>query len=141
VGHVYPTYPPPPEDFDLTPLVESMWAHYRAYRQKREPLQSMAYACLALIEATCVPPKNGRRKRAASLHNVEVDVLNTIGDLSSERRDGDATRKDSPALPAMSDSERAWLRAAIPKLIVHLGQRHPNRALTMADLPGLNPSP
>src|SRR5688572_5461252 len=45
-------YPEPPEQFLATDDVKVMWARYSAYVEGREPLQSMAYACLSLLEGT-----------------------------------------------------------------------------------------
>ena len=45
-----PCYPQPPKGVKLTPDVESMYGCYMGYRQGREPLASMAYFCLTVLE-------------------------------------------------------------------------------------------
>lgn len=142
-------YPTPPNQFILTPDAETMWHRYEGYLNDREPLAAMAYACLSLVEASaiCDPRAKGRskRKKAANLHEVDIEVFKKLGDFSSEQfgdnytvRKFDADRKPRPHTPV----ERAWIEAAIRALILRVGQRAGDSnsqlpKLTMDSLPPL----
>lgn len=46
------SYPMPPSMFKVSPTVETLWQRYEGYLAKREPLSSMAYFCLTVVESS-----------------------------------------------------------------------------------------
>ncbi len=129
-------YPEPPGDFRITPDVETLSNRYQGYRDGREPLLSMAYFCLTVLEAAA-----GGRREAATTYNIEYDVLKKLGELTSVRGDPRTARKMlTPPMPPLSGAEDAWLQETIKQIIWRVGdQRSPANLppITMADLPRL----
>ena len=129
-------YPDPPGAFRLNPDAESIWLRYRGYLGGREPLLSMAYFCLTVLEAN-----TGNRASAAVTYGIDKAVLGKLGELTSRRGDRSSARKATagPAQP-LTGPERAWLEAALKALIWRLGDTRDVAALpliTLADLPRL----
>ena len=67
----------------ITPDVQTMYDRYMGYRQGREPLTTMAYFCLTILERST--KKNHSREVAAETYGIKLEVLNKIGHLSSEK--------------------------------------------------------
>jgi hypothetical protein len=131
------TYPAPPTDFRTTPEVELAYGRWRAFREGREPLQSMAYAVLTLMESMA-----GGRKQAASTLQVDARTLETIGRLSSTKGDAATIRKFGKGLQLqdLSGGESSWLEAAVRRLVRRMGEHAAGVQLsriTMNDLPPL----
>ena len=129
-------YPEPPGSFRLNPDAESILLRYQGYLDGREPLLSMAYFCVTVLEA-----KAGSRTSAAAGYGIERAVLGKMGELTSRRGDRSTARKATagPARP-LTGPERAWLEAAVRTLIWRLGDSRDATALpliTLADLPKL----
>jgi hypothetical protein len=132
-------YPEPPRAFVVSPDVETMWHRYQGYLDGREPLASMAYACLTLLEASA-----GGRNRAVKKYGIEIDVLGTLGRLTSSVGDKETARKFkglSEPRPH-TGSEKAWIEAAVKALIRRAGERasDPEASrpqITTSDLPRL----
>jgi hypothetical protein len=128
-------YPaPPPPTFRLSPDAESILARYDGYRNGREPLQSMAYFYLTVLEA-----KAGSRKDAEKTYRIDLPVLSKMGELTSTRGDSKTARKAN-ALQPLTGVEYAWLESAVKMLIWRVGDTRGPGALpviTMADLPNL----
>lgn len=61
------SYPEPPHAFAVDANVETMAMRYCWYRQGREPLASMAYFCLTVIEMMSVATGNKNRQRRRNL--------------------------------------------------------------------------
>jgi hypothetical protein len=102
----------------------------------------MAYFILNLLErATCV--KNGARKRAAELFQIDEEVLDKIGELSSARGDERTARKapdTGKKFQELSSAEKQWLEEAIPRVILRLGEHALGTSLapiSLGDLPPL----
>lgn len=100
----------------------------------------MGYMCLSVLETSA-----GGRQAVGNLYDVDVKVLRTLGHLTSKIGDRQTARK-APASGGTfrphTDSERAWVEAAIQKVILRVGQyaADPNKSLpklTMDDLPKL----
>lgn len=133
------TYPSPPERFSQTPLVERMLARLKQYRSGREPLYPVAYYCLTDLGDACAGNgQRGSRRAIATRFGIDLDVLNTIGELSSERGGSLEARKagKQPASPA----EAAWLESALRKMIRQVGlveAGDTSSKLTMEHLPPL----
>jgi hypothetical protein len=129
-------YPEPPGTFRLNPDAESILLRYQGYLGGREPLLSMAYFCLTVLEANA-----GGRASAAVAYRIEKAVLGKMGELTSRRGDRVSVRKATvgPAQP-LAGPERAWLEAALKALIWRLGDTRDATSLPLimlADLPML----
>jgi len=130
------TYPSPPDAFTASPDVQNMWTRYDKYLEGREPLLSMAYFCLTVVEKSA-----GSRHDASTMYNINRELLNTLGELASERGDENSARKARPTKPLTSREEQ-WIREAVLVLIRRLGEHaaapdSPKPMITMADLPSL----
>lgn len=130
-------YPQPPGSFRATSDVEHAYRRWIGYRSGKEPLQSMAYFVLTLLESAA-----GDRKDAARSFNIELDVLRTIGKLSSTKGNPSTARKVVPGTPfqELSGAETAWLEKAIPLIIRRVGEHAsgtPLARISLADLPSI----
>ena len=123
-------YPVPSLAFQTTPEVEALWARYLRYVAGSEPLLSMAYACLTLLE-------RGNRRQAEGLYGVEYEVLSKLGELTSTRGDALTARKPGEATAPLSATESRWVDAAIRAVTRHIATRAGDETLKMADLPAL----
>ena len=135
------SYPQPPTRFSASPDVEILWRRYQAHRRGAESLTAMAYFSLTVVEASVGP--GGARRRAAAQYNVQFDVLDRLGYLTSEVGDEETARKwGRQAARPHTGSEKAWMNAVVLKLIRRLGEyaadpSAPMESITMKDLPGL----
>lgn len=107
-------YPSPPVGFQVTPEVEVLWDRFNAYLAQREPLLSMAYFCLTLLE-------RGDRKAAAKHYNIDFPLLNKLGEITSTRGDNHTARK-ATATKRLSPQERTWIEEAIKAIIRHIAE-------------------
>lgn len=130
-------YPAPPQRFVASDAVELMWMRHQRYKNGGEPLYSMAYACMTVIGAGA---RGGSRMGAASKYNIGLDVLNKLGDLSSDRGTPQEARKITPNLQQATPDEIAWLEAVVLALIRQVGEveggAYPAQ-LTMSALPSI----
>lgn len=130
-------YPQPPHAFRATPEAQHAYRRWLRYRSGKEPLQSMAYFVLTLLESTA-----GDRRNAAHSFNIEVEVLRTIGRLSSTKGDPDTARKANSGVQfqELTGAERQWLEKAVALVIRRLGEHASGVQLSsirLADLPSL----
>ena len=112
-------YPTPPSGLKLTPDVQTMYDRFQGYRLGREPLASMAYFCVTVLEGQ---PRKKARKAAAKKYGIQLEVLSKLGDLSSKRggqqarkaigKDDDLTVQESRF---MEEAIRAVIRRAAEK--------------------------
>jgi hypothetical protein len=126
--------PFPDKDFHLSPDVVSMYTRYQGYTERREPLLSMAYMCLTILEAG-----EGGRKKAAAKLAVDERVLKKLGELTSTRGGSEARKADGISAP-LSEAERVWVEATVKLMIARaaeLPSGHPLRQLEFKDLPPL----
>jgi hypothetical protein len=128
-------YPEPPEHFQATPDVELAFRRWLGYREGREPLQSMAYFVLTVLER-----KAGDRKAAANVFAVDPRVLRRVGQFSSERGDPETARKAArgSSFVPLTGPEEHWLEQAVRRLVQRLGEHAAGGVLpqlTMTDLP------
>jgi hypothetical protein len=126
--------PAPPSSFAVDLDVETLWARWRAYREGREPLQSMAYFSLTVLEL------HGGRAGAAARLGVAQTVLNTLGKFVSERGDAATARKATGAALPLTPTAAAWIEAVVLALIRRAGEVAADPAaaakqLTMTDFP------
>lgn len=127
-------YPEPPGTFRVNPDAESILLRYQGYLGGREPLLSMAYFCLTVLEANA-----GNRASAATMYGIDKAVLRKMGELTTRRGDRFSARKAiaGPVLP-LTGEEGAWLEAALKALIWRVGDTRDAAALPvikLADLP------
>jgi hypothetical protein len=130
------SYPTPPDGFVVDPDVETLYQRWQGYLERREPLQSMAYFCLTVLEM------HGGRDGAAGRFAITKPVLNKLGELTSKTGDAATARKAGATSRPLTDLEQAWLEAAVKLTIRRAGEvaAQPGAtlpAITMADLPGL----
>jgi hypothetical protein len=134
------TYPDPPIGFVLSPDAQVMHDRIVGSILGREPIASMAYFCLTVVESLVPPTAQGRKRRcaAAAALGIESAVLNMIGDLSSEH--GAAFGRKAAATKPLTSAHQHWLTEATRALFIRVGAHASGTQLpqlTMADLPQL----
>ena len=112
-----------------------MYSRYLGYRQGREPLWSMSYFCLTVLEGE----GRKRRKAAARKYQIAKSVLDLIGCLSSETGDQQA-RKGSGRGRKLTDQEHRLLEEATKAVIYRAAEKahDPDNDLpriSLSDLP------
>ena len=127
-------YPSPPSDVSVDPDVETMYQRYMGYRQGREPLGSMAYFCLTVLEMNA-----GGRSMAAEKFQIGLRVLSSIGKLAGQKG-GSEARKAKGVATKLTNTERRFLEEATKKMIRRGAEKasDPTRALpkiSLGDLP------
>lgn len=141
---VSPRYPEPPQAFVASVDVETMWYRYVAYKQGREPLGSMAYACYTLLLASIGGRRRERPEKMVERYGLADDVrrrflyfVTTVGDRTTLRKF--TTKEPRPRTAA----EVSWVETVILLLIRRAGEwaANPNahfQKVTMADLPKID---
>jgi len=137
---VYPA--PPTIAVTLSPDVRSMYDRYLGFRQGREPLPSIAYFCLTVLEMPWKSSKNARRD-AASHYGIANAILNRVGTLSSTMG-GRNARKAQGRYRNFSAEESRFLERAVNAIVRRAAEvAHDPSArvqrITMSDLPPLKP--
>ncbi|MYD62775.1 MAG: hypothetical protein F4W91_17185 [Gemmatimonadetes bacterium] len=150
---VPPEYPSPPSGLSIDADVQTMYDRYMNYRRKREPLPSMAYFCLTILEGTAMAKTKGKfkkhekRQAAAEYYHIEEKVLKLVGKLSSEKGDPlEARKREGPdddlekKERRFKEQERRFLEQAIVKMIYRAAEKanDPTKNLsqiTLSDLP------
>lgn len=131
-------YPDPPIDFTVTPDVETLWQRYNNYLDGKEPLPSMAYFCLTLIENKAGGKK--KRKSAANLFLIEKPILDKLGDLTANKGNAETARKipEKGSITALNEKEKKWIKAVVRIFIQRMGELaniQTAKLITMTDLP------
>lgn len=131
-----PLYPPSPPEIKITPDVRRMYNRFQGYRSGKEPLASMAYFCLDVLEV--LAGSNNRRNRAARYYNIDRDILREIGKLSSISGGENARKAEGRGID-FTDQERCFLEKAIKKIILRVGEKskNPNQNLPLISLSDL----
>jgi hypothetical protein len=121
-------YPSPPKHFRVNPDVDTLWHRFEGYAQGREPLLSMAYFCLTLLEA-----RAGDRKNVETMYKVHKKILDRLGELTTTKGDEKTARKvrKLSALAPLTPSETIWVEAAIKAIIRRVGEVNSNPAVQM----------
>jgi hypothetical protein len=135
-----PAYPAPPARFGATADVLTLWFRFKQYQAAKEPLASMAYFCLTLVEQTAAGTgAGGVRQQAASLYSIDIGVLNAIGNLTAAVGDSWSGRKFTagPDRRALASDEKHFIEEAIKALIRRKGEYDADPSLP---LPALNRS-
>ena len=111
-------YPDPPVGFHLSPDAESILLRFRGYKGGREPLLSMAYFCLTVVESAA----GGRNRRSNSVKTFGIaeNVLDKLGDLTTNRGDRAVPRKAHATSKPLTDAEHKWIEATIKQLVLRL---------------------
>ena len=135
---VPPNYPTPPANVSLAPNIETMYQRYMGYCRGREPLASMAYFCLTVLEHS-TGKKKGTRPAAGKKYQIGKQVLDRIGELSAEKGGSEARKADGVATE-LTESERRFLKEAIRRMIRRAAEKayDPHKSLPeilLSDLP------
>jgi len=133
-------FPSLPQNFAVIIDVETMYLRYKAYRENRESLTSMAYMCLTILEAS-----TGGRRYASQKYFIHLDVLRKLGVLVSEWGSELEARKmpKSGTFTPLTQKEKSWIEEVIRKIIFRVGEQafDPQKQLpqiTMNDFIGLD---
>jgi hypothetical protein len=128
-------YPEPPTAFRTTPEVEMAYVRWNQFREGREPLQSMAYSVLTLMQSMA-----GDRARAAERFCVSRRVLDNVARLSSTKGDAATARKidASKGFSQLTEREGAWLKEVIPRLVLRLGEHAAGGSVALLDMSGFS---
>ena len=128
------TYPEPPLRFALTSQVEMVFRRWSAYRAGAEPLQSMVYFVLTVME-----DQAGGRRHAARVFDIDEDILRTLGDLSSTRGNAANARKmPRGGLRDLTGAETQWMETVIRRVVRRMGEHASGTGLqriTISDFP------
>ena len=130
VSVVRRAYPPPTSGLTLKtddPDVATMYHRLSGYYSNREPLPSMAYFCLTVLELPFLGSRNVRRTTGAHYY-IDKKVLDEIGELSSKKGGAASARKAEATGTALSRKEERFLEAAVKQII--------RRAAEVAQSPG-----
>ncbi len=100
--------------FHLTPDAENILLRFRGYQDGREPLLSMAYFCLTVVESAA--GGCNRRSNAATTFGIEEHVLRKLGEVTSNRGDRASARKAHSSAGLLTHREREWIEAAVKQL-------------------------
>jgi len=133
IVHRLSAYPPPSaKQLVSSALVEELLGWVRELREGRGRKLVIAYLVLTRLEY-----EFGGRKSAASTLRVSMRILDRLGELS-EKNDPAERRKVKGPIASLSDAERRWIDAVVPKLVLQTAAMGSQPSmLTMADLPPL----
>lgn len=121
-------YPTPPSSRPIDPDdpdASFMLSRLDLYRQRREPLASVAYFCLTVLEGLAVPrvrARKERRERTTNYYCIEEKVLDEVGNLSSEKG-GPAARKAEGRMDEFTKEEIRFLEASIAAFIRRVAEK------------------
>ena len=132
------SYPTPPAGVVLDaedPEVVTMFNRYEGYLRDREPLPSMAYFCLTVLEGLC----GGDRSKAAKEYRIGKRVLNRVGKLTDKGGPGGA-RKHRGIAKELTLDETRFLKEAVKAIIYRVAEvaQDPDRCfqeITLEQLP------
>ena len=136
-----PAYPAPPsKGLARSPDVESMYLRYAGYHEGKEPLASMAYFCLTVLEAS-TGKRRERLKAAATKYCIDQQVLKNLGRLCSTKG-GVSSRKAEGLGRELTSHERHFLQMAVKVIIRRAAEvAHnpdaPLKPITLGDLPAI----
>lgn len=115
-------YPDPPNQFSISPDVETMYLRYKSYREGRDSLLSMAYLLLTVVESRV--EKRNKLRNAAKKLRIEEKILKKLGELCSTKGDESEARKapENCNFIPLQQKEREWVLAACKLLINRCGE-------------------
>ena len=108
----------PPLDPD-DPDALYMSSRLDLYRRGRELLGSAAYVCLTVLESSAAPgvkSREKRRKQTATHYRIAKDVLDKVGDLSSEKG-GEVARKADGRSDEFTREETLFLEGSLKSFV------------------------
>ena len=120
-----PEYPLPPSDIALIPTSKTMYTRYMGYRRGHEPLASMAYFCLTVLEHSTNREEKGEHA-AVKKYQIGKSVLKKIRVLSS-RKGGQFARKGDAVANDFTSQERTFLERAIQRIIRRAAEKAHSR--------------
>lgn len=128
------SYPSPPE-ITLTQEMKTIWHRFnRAIIGIGEPIQSVAYYALTVIEQLA-----GGRQQASEKYAINMDVLRKLGELTSTRGEPLNARKAlSKGYNPLTKKEAYWIDLTLRNIVHHIGLVNAGRKpefLTFNDLP------
>jgi hypothetical protein len=122
-------YPSRPYRFKLSPDVITMYERFLLYRQRKEPLTSMAYMCLTVLEAsartaTNYKVRNNLRGKASYQYKIDYEVLDELGRLTATKGNESEARKapKNGVYDPLQAEERGWILRAVKILIQRAGE-------------------
>jgi len=112
-------YPSFPKNFIASTDAETMYLRYKAYRQNREKLTSMAYMCFTVLMASA-----GGLEKAAKQYYISSKVLKKLSELSTTRGGATEARKctGTGTFTPLNPKEKEWIVLAIKALIRRVGE-------------------
>ena len=114
-----PSYPQPPTGIKRSPDVGSMFHRYAGYREGREPLASMAYFCLTVLEESAwhkVRNANGKRDAAARWYGIPKNDLERVAKLCTIKGGAEA-RKAEGIGSQLTPQEKRYIESAVVAFI------------------------
>lgn len=136
-----PAYPSPPlKSLARSPDVESMYLRYAGHHEGREPLTSMAYFCLTVLEAS-TGKRQKRLKAAAKKYCIDQRVLTNLRRLASTKG-GVGARKAEGLGRDLTPQEQNFLQSAVRAIIRRAAEvahdpDSPSKPITLRDLPAI----
>jgi hypothetical protein len=134
---VHSSYPPPSsKPLAASTLVQELLGWVRDLRERRHPMLVTTNLFLTRLLF-----EYGGLDQAAAALNVTPQVLRKLGELSA-RNDPDERRKVKGPVVRLTEAERRWIQAVLPKLTVQVaeitaGFNPPKLTMADPDLPQL----
>jgi hypothetical protein len=127
-------YPPLPQNFSTSPLVESMYYQWEGYKAGHMTLATVAYFCLTLLEGFGEKKREKKKRlRAASEFYIDQPVLARIGCLTANKG-GREARKVEGIDAEFSAEERFWLEEVTKRLIIRAGEKAASPTATLPQI-------
>ena len=135
-------YPQPSSDVPMDvrdPDVQAMFNRYQGYRQRHEPLPSMAYFCCEVFTKRL---SNGI-KDAADMHKISRNLIDKVNNLSSNKG-GDEARHASAIADPLTPCETQFLEKAVVAMIIRAAKviadpNQPMEKITVGNLMETSP--
>ena len=121
-----------------TPVASALLRRYESYRLGRETLPTVAYVALSAMQREA-----GGRGAAVLRYNIDREVLDTIGKLSSNYGNLETVRKldNESTGRELTEDEVYWLESATRMLIMRIhdieSSVNVSELITMQNLPPL----
>ena len=135
-------YPLPPLGMTLDPHdpdTLTMLNRYKGYLENKEPMASMAYFCLTMLEGHLCTG----RAAAAKTYGIDKKVLGMIGNLTANRGGRGTARKASGISSDLNSEETRFLEKAVKAIILRVAEtaQYPEKCrpkITLSDLPAVS---
>ena len=137
----YPKPPPNPVLNVDAPYIQAMLSRLESYYKRREPLATMAYFCLTMLENNALKAdlKTNKEKQTRDHYAISRGVLKQVSRLSSEKGGSEARKVDGFG-KNFTQEEKRFLIAAVQAFIRRAAEKesYPDICLpeiTLKDLP------